>query len=230
MLSIFNKWKSSSKLVKWSSIIILLIIISLTIFLPIYFLVITKSDNNNNSITKYDEVKRLSCPERMHGVFSILRNENSTFDLSTKELKVKFDDKCNCVVATYYDAPNYKNWETKGKLQEPCNCEDTNKYCIEYLNNLINESKTQNKKICGRASFKTDCMYLYPSSNFIGRGSIDSISISPTNNNEFIFKFKEIDNFINTIENIFPVDMQFALECDKYEIDGLCITDLNNKN
>ena len=45
MLSIFNKWKSSSKLVKWSSIIILLIIISLTIFLPIYFLVIKKSSD-----------------------------------------------------------------------------------------------------------------------------------------------------------------------------------------
>ena len=202
MLSIFNKWKSSSKLVKWSSIIILLIIISLTIFLPIYFLVIKKSDDG---ITNYNEV----CPDRQRKIFHILKKDNCEFDLSTKTLKINFDGNCNCVLD---DGPNYN-----------CYCKDntsSNIICIDYFNKLLNESKKQNKKICGAAQVSNNCRYSGSSGLWIG--ILDTLSISSTNNNEFIFKFKELSPHIKSIDDIIPLTVQITLECDKYVIDGLC--------
>ena len=212
MLSIFNKWKSSSKLVKWSSIIILLIIISLTIFLPIYFLVIKKTNKSDDGITNYNnEISNnyLSiCPDRQNTVLKILKKENCEFDLSTKTLKINFDGKCNCVLIIGAD--------------DNCNCKDntsSNIICIDYLNKLLNESKKQNKKICGFAKFNSSCIYTFDGK--VG-GTLDTISISSTNNNEFIFKFKELLPNIKSIDDIIPLSLQISLQCDELVIDGMC--------
>lgn len=208
MLSIFNKWKSSSKLVKWSSIIILLIIISLTIFLPIYFLVIKKSNKSDDVIIKNYPGK---CPNGQNTILIILKKDNCEFDLSTKTLKINFDGNCNC----FLDRNAFG-------ADANCNCIDntnSNIICIDYLNKLLNESKKQNKKICGVAKGKTDCIY-YLEGRF---GLIlDTVSISSTNNNEFIFKFKELLPNIKSIDDIIPLSLAIGLECDELEIDGRC--------
>jgi hypothetical protein len=209
MLSIFNKWKSSSKLVKWSSIIILLIIISLTIFLPIYFLVIKKSNKSDDGINN-EIIKNYSkkCPNGQSTILIILKKDNCEFDLSTKTLKINFDGNCNCLLDSSAD--------------ENCNCIDntsSNIICVDYLNKLLNESKKQNKKICGVAKGKTNCIsYLGGRFGLI----LDTVSISSTNNNEFIFKFKELLPNIKSIDDIIPLSLIIGLECDELEIDGKC--------
>ena len=208
MLSIFNKWKSSSKLVKWSSIIILLIIISLTIFLPIYFLVIKKSDKSDKCEDK--------CPGSLQSVYKFLRNEDSVFNLNTKELKIKLlDNTCNCVEFSNSNDENYCDgkWMTQTKLIEPCGC-DTNRYCINNLTKIIKKSKETNKRICGIAIFKHNCKYLR-SKGEENEATIENVSIS--NNNEVIIKFNKLASHIKTIDDIFPMYLQIALECEYYD-------------
>ena len=124
-----------------------------------------------------------------------LNNENSSFDLNTKELKITLNDNCNC---EYRTNSNF------------CN----NNICLNKLNELIRESENLNVGICGLAYFKYYSEHSpgYDNDNQLN-ATIESVSIS--NNNEVIIKFNKLSSNIETIDDIFPILINIHLNIDE---------------